>query len=224
MGCHFLLQGIFPTQGSNPGFPYCRQTLYRLSHQGSPFISLRTLDSAQNYAGGVILKWETANKKAQKRGKHSTWKIMNRTLEFRASELKEESRENNLIWLQLGTCTARDWRFLLLLLFFCTCPWRTAKAAHILKFYWVGTVAKKESAIMNTGCVCLYGGDLVAKWCLILCNTRDYILPGPSVHGISQARILEGVTISSSRGSSRLRDWAHISCIGRWIAEPPGKR
>ena len=36
--CHFLLQGIFPTQGSNPGLPYCRQTLNRLSHQGSPTI------------------------------------------------------------------------------------------------------------------------------------------------------------------------------------------
>ena len=35
VGCHFLLQGIFPTQGSNPGLPHCRQTLYRLSHQGS---------------------------------------------------------------------------------------------------------------------------------------------------------------------------------------------
>ena len=34
-GCHFLLQGIFSTQGSNPGFPHCRQTLYHLSHQGS---------------------------------------------------------------------------------------------------------------------------------------------------------------------------------------------
>ena len=33
--CHFLLQAIFPTQGSNPGLPHCRQTLYRLSHQGS---------------------------------------------------------------------------------------------------------------------------------------------------------------------------------------------
>ena len=33
--CHFLLQGIFPTQGSNPGLPHCRQTLYCLSHQGS---------------------------------------------------------------------------------------------------------------------------------------------------------------------------------------------
>ena len=35
VGCHFLFQGIFPTQGSNPGLPHCRQTLYHLSHQGS---------------------------------------------------------------------------------------------------------------------------------------------------------------------------------------------
>ena len=34
--CHFLLQGIFPTQGSNPGLLHHRQMLYRLSHQGSP--------------------------------------------------------------------------------------------------------------------------------------------------------------------------------------------
>ena len=35
VGCHFLLQGIFPTQGSNPGLSHYRQTLYHLSHQGS---------------------------------------------------------------------------------------------------------------------------------------------------------------------------------------------
>ena len=35
VGCHFLLQGIFLTQGSNPGLPHCRQTLYHLWHQGS---------------------------------------------------------------------------------------------------------------------------------------------------------------------------------------------
>ena len=33
-----LLQGIFSTQGSNPGLPYCRRILYQLSHQGSPRI------------------------------------------------------------------------------------------------------------------------------------------------------------------------------------------
>ena len=35
VGCHFLLQGIFPAQGLNPGLSHCRQALYRLSHQGS---------------------------------------------------------------------------------------------------------------------------------------------------------------------------------------------
>ena len=38
MGSLSLLQGIFPTQGSNPGLPHCGQILYQLSHQGSPRI------------------------------------------------------------------------------------------------------------------------------------------------------------------------------------------
>ena len=36
MGSLSLLQGIFPTQGWNPGLPHCRQILYQLSHMGSP--------------------------------------------------------------------------------------------------------------------------------------------------------------------------------------------
>ena len=38
VGCQVLLQGIFPSQGLNPGLPHCRQILYHLSHQGSPWI------------------------------------------------------------------------------------------------------------------------------------------------------------------------------------------
>ena len=38
VGSYSLLQGIFPTQGSNPGLPHCRRILYQLSHQGSPRI------------------------------------------------------------------------------------------------------------------------------------------------------------------------------------------
>ena len=34
VGCHFLLQGIFPTQGSSPGLLHCKWILYQLSHQG----------------------------------------------------------------------------------------------------------------------------------------------------------------------------------------------
>ena len=36
VSCHALLQGIFPTQGSNSGLPNCRRILYQLSHKGSP--------------------------------------------------------------------------------------------------------------------------------------------------------------------------------------------
>ena len=45
----------------------------------------------------------------------------------------------------------------------------------------------------------------------ILCNPMDCSLPGSSVHGISQARILEWVAIFSSRGSSHPRDRTHVS-------------
>ena len=50
---------------------------------------------------------------------------------------------------------------------------------------------------MNTG-----GGGLVAKSCLTLGNPRDCSLPGSSVHGILQARILEWVAIPFSRNLS----------------------
>ena len=51
MGSHFLLQGIFPTQGSNPCLLHCRQILYPLSHRGSP-CSLLCLVSCQ-FVGDV---------------------------------------------------------------------------------------------------------------------------------------------------------------------------
>ena len=45
-----------------------------------------------------------------------------------------------------------------------------------------------------------------AQWCLTLCDPRDYSLPGSSIPGILQARILEWVVIPFSKGSSWLRD------------------
>ena len=69
-------------------------------------------------------------------------------------------------------------------------------------------------------CVCL-----VAQSCPTLCNLMDYSPPGSSIHGISQARILEWVTISFSRESSQLRDWTHVSCNADrfFTLEPPWK-
>ena len=53
----------------------------------------------------------------------------------------------------------------------------------------------------------------VAQWCLILCDPMDCSLPGSSLHGILQARVLEWVTVSFSTGSSRPRDRTRVSCI-----------
>ena len=47
----------------------------------------------------------------------------------------------------------------------------------------------------------------------LFCDPMDYSLPGSSVHGIIQVRILAWVVIPFSRGSSQTRDWTWVSCI-----------
>ena len=69
-----------------------------------------------------------------------------------------------------------------------------------------------NDSITYNFCYCL-----VAKLCLALCNPMDYSPPVSSVHGISQARILEWDAISFSRGSSLHRDWTCVSCPSRQI-------
>ena len=58
---------------------------------------------------------------------------------------------------------------------------------------------------------------VVSQSCLTLCDPTDCGLPGFSVYGIFQVRVLEWVAISFSRGSSRPGDQTHISSIGRRI-------
>ena len=65
---------------------------------------------------------------------------------------------------------------------------------------------------LNYCCCCS-----VAKSCSALCSPMGYRMPGPSVHGVFQARTLEWIAISFSRGSSWTKDWTHVSCVGRQI-------
>jgi len=58
---------------------------------------------------------------------------------------------------------------------------------------------------------------LFSHCCIWLFNPMDCDPPGSSVHRISQARILEWVAVSFSRGSSQSRDWTHVSYIERKI-------
>ena len=58
---------------------------------------------------------------------------------------------------------------------------------------------------------------LVAQSCPTLCGPMDCSPPGSSVHGILQARRLEWVAISFSKGSSRPRDWTRASHTTDWF-------
>ena len=59
----------------------------------------------------------------------------------------------------------------------------------------------------------------------LFCDSVDYRPPGSSIHWISQARMLEWITISFSRGPSQPRDWTRLTYItGRFFTpEPPAK-
>ena len=71
----------------------------------------------------------------------------------------------------------------------------------------------------NCLCVCVCS---VTQLCPNLYNPMDCSLPGSSVHGIFQARILKWVAISYSRGYSRPRDWTRVSCISYTDRHPGG--
>ena len=89
---------------------------------------------------------------------------------------------------------------------------------YLLSTYWLpGTVPGAVTALLFS---CSVVSD--SLWRYGLCG-----LPGSSIHGILQARILEWVAISFSRGSSWRRDRTHVSCIsciagGFFTSEPPG--
>ena len=86
MGCHALLQGIFPTQGSNPGLLHCRQILYHLSHQGSPKI---TTEAIKRITG----VWQGHQRQRQRRE-------MTSTLHFLCFD-KKDSKGGTIWWMDL---------------------------------------------------------------------------------------------------------------------------
>ena len=100
------------------------------------------------------------------------------------------------------------------------------RAKHIWNQETSGTSGRETlytgpHSLINFLFVCL-----VAQSCLTLCNPMDCSPPGSSVHGISQARILEWVAMFFSRTSFWARDWTHISCIlctagDSFTLEPP---
>ena len=110
-------------------------------------------------------------------------------------------------------------------------PWEQPLSLHSCLFppspqgMMMGPSAPPPGALVPCWC-CPRGLNIaIALWGLctyayasysvvsILCGPLDYSPPGSSVHGIFQARILEWIAISSSRGSSQPRNQTCISCV-----------
>ena len=90
---------------------------------------------------------------------------------------------------------------------------------------WIAMPFSKGSS-WSRGVIMCESESEVAQSCLILCNPMDCRLPCPSVCGIFQARVLELVAISFSRGSSWPRDRTRVSCNCRQMLyrlSHPGK-
>ena len=107
--------------------------------------------------------------------------------------------------------------------------WRVTVHGITKNQTWLGDCFHFPEFLCSSGpyaCISLDTGEillkkvkmLVTQSCPTLCDPMDCNLPGSSVHGILQARILEWIAICSSRGSSWLRDWTQVSCIaGRFF-------
>ena len=78
LGCHFLLQGIFPTQGLNLGLPHCRQTLHTLSLQGSPYTCIyadksKKMEKHLKSAFDTLTKWPSTTNECLLTPEPSGW-------------------------------------------------------------------------------------------------------------------------------------------------------
>ena len=74
-----------------------------------------------------------------------------------------------------------------------------------------GVCVRVWVCVCGCACVHVHTPTKSVRLCLTLCDPMDCSLPGSSVHGVFQARVLEWVAMPSSRGSSQPRGQTHIS-------------
>ena len=119
MGSPSLLQGIFPTQGSNPGLPHCRQILYQLSHKGSPrqcitkqrhYFSDKGLSSqSYGFSSSHVWMWELDHKESWAPKNWCFWTVVSeKTLEspLDCKEIQPVHPQGNQSWIFSGRTDA----------------------------------------------------------------------------------------------------------------------
>ena len=93
VGSLCLLQGIFPTQGSNPGLPHCRRILYQVSHKGSLLSSKGQIETVTNKGSEAMQKqWRSVRKNSA-------------VIERSSSSSSRDTRNNLIVPLRSSTRT-----------------------------------------------------------------------------------------------------------------------
>ena len=115
VGCHFLLQGIFPTQGLNPGLRHCRLMLYRLNHQGNP-------TDCPQFSTSHLLLFEI----------QSGFLFMTAFIEatYKPHVAKPKGHTSVLIWLDLSATFGNWLNWLIPLL------WKISLSFHDITLFW----------------------------------------------------------------------------------------
>ena len=172
--------GIFPTQGSNPGLLHCRQILYHLSHH-----------------------IEATHKTQRPRNKQ------NQILKYHENSVSPSAPLNLKSAVQcpfIFVCIKPYSSFLVCLLQFCCVASVVSNSVGPHGLQPTRLLHPRDSPGKNTGvgchfllqCMKVESESEVAQLCLTLSDPMDCSLPGSSIHGIFQARVLEWVAIAFS--------------------------
>ena len=200
MGSLSLLQGIFPTQGSNPALPHCRWILYQLSHKGKP----------KNTGVGSLslLQWIFLTQELNRGLLHcrqilyqlSYW---GSPVQFSRSVVSDSLRPHgpSSPWDSPGQSTGVGSLSLLQGIF----PTQGSNPGLPHCRQTLYPLSHRGSPKVKA-----------AQSCLTLCDPEDY-----TVHGILQARALEWAAFPFSGGSSQPRDRTPVSCIAGGFSLPP---
>ena len=174
MGCLSVVQGIFPTQGLNPGLPHCRQILYQLSHKGNPVNTwiwiwrISLIGSCQKQEK----EWSRSHlTKIKIQRWEGFWCLLKSCFHFlSSSELAPSPSENLLLLFQITFCVAclfSSW------IKFHVTPWMAGRGsksgssmpsshcAFFFFFIYLGFY------IMTQGTLCR------TKWPFLLSNQRE---------------------------------------------------
>ena len=237
-GCHFLLQGIFPTQGSNSSLLhllYWQTGALPAEPTGNPIIWDKIqIPILQNGTPLSVLLKSYYFHQLQSQTKISNtfkihqstyqkskcWGLPNSWLGWDDSILTAVSQFGKLVvsvfphTQSLGPYQWQAFKVRFKVFTVVLTVLKSRSTSHCLTFMWVWSLSEPSKVAL-----CCMLSRFSCVW-LSATLWTIYSPPGSSVHGVLQARILVWVAMPGSRGSSQLRDQTHvsyISCIGRWV-------